>query len=179
MHAAHIGMASAQYAVAAHSHAHESKQPGSTTSYPVREQSSMASRKCRPGPGHPVREYAGTGHDPQRLTLLNKGPGLPGRGQRVRAQNSLHEPNWTDPCPCITPRPVDAAQPRSEQESPIWRQVSVGRHAGRASPERSFWCCQTESAYSSPPAVSRPQRGEDHGSEAATPHARAGGAQVL
>ena len=53
------------------------------------------------------REYAGIGHDPQRLTLLNKGPGLPGRGQRVRAQNSLHEPNWTDLCPCIAPHPVE------------------------------------------------------------------------
>ena len=95
MPAAHIVMASAQRAVAAHSHAYESKQSSSTTSYPVREQSSMASRKCRPGLGHPVREYAGIGHDPQGLTLLNKGPGLPGRGQRVRAQISLHEPNWT------------------------------------------------------------------------------------
>ena len=99
-------MASAQRAVAAHSHAYESKQSSSTTSYPVREQSSMASRKCRPGLGHPVREYAGIGHGPQRLTLLNKGPGLPGRGQRVRAQNSLHEPN-DNLCPCITPHPVE------------------------------------------------------------------------
>ena len=59
VHASHIVMASAPYAVAAHSHAYESRQPSSTTSYPV-------------------REYAGIGHDPQRLTLLNKGPGLPG-----------------------------------------------------------------------------------------------------
>jgi hypothetical protein len=104
-------MASAQRAVAAHSHAYESKQSSSTTSYPVREQSSMASRKCRPGLGHPVREYVEIGHDPQRLTLLNKGPGLPGRGQRVRAQNPLHEPNWTDLCPCIAPRPVEDGLP--------------------------------------------------------------------
>src|SRR5215471_9581420 len=61
-------MTPAQYAVAAHSHAYESKQPSSTTSYPVREQSSMASRKCRAGLGHPVREYVEIGHDPQRLT---------------------------------------------------------------------------------------------------------------
>ena len=93
MHAAHIVMASAQRAVAAHSHAYEPGQSSSTTSYPVREQGSMASRKCRPGFGHPVREYVEISHDPQKLTLLNKGPGLPGRGQRVRAQNSLHEPN--------------------------------------------------------------------------------------
>src|SRR5215470_14762384 len=88
VHAAHVVMASAQRAVAAHSHANEPKQSNSTTSYPVREQSSMASRKCRPGLGHPVREYVEISHDPQKLTLLNKGPGLPGRrGQRVRAQN--------------------------------------------------------------------------------------------
>ena len=42
----------------------------------------------------------GIGHDPQRHTLLNKGPGLPGRGQRARARNSLQEPNWTYLCPC-------------------------------------------------------------------------------
>ena len=95
MHAARIVMASARRAVAAHSHAYESKQSSSTTSYPVREQSSMASRKCRPGLGHPVREHVEIGHDPKWLTLLNKGPGLPGRGQRVRAQISLHEPTWT------------------------------------------------------------------------------------
>jgi len=41
VHAAHFVMASAQRAVAAHSHAYESKQSSSTTSYPVREQSSM------------------------------------------------------------------------------------------------------------------------------------------
>ena len=51
---------------------------------------------------------------------------------------------------------------------PIWRQGSADQHAGRAAPERSFWCCQTGSPYSSPPAVSRPQRGEDDDSEAAT-----------
>ena len=57
---------------------------------------------------------------------------------------------------------------RTRADPSIWRQVSVGRHAGRAAPERSFWCCQTGSPYSSPPAVSRPQRGEDDDSEAAT-----------
>jgi len=74
VHAAHIVMASAQRAVAAHSHAYEPGQSSSTTSYPV-------------------REHVEIGHDPKWLTLLNKGPGLPGRGQRVRAQISLHEPN--------------------------------------------------------------------------------------
>ena len=81
MHAAHIVMASAQRAVAAHSHAYESKQSSSTTSYPVREQSSMASRKCRPGLGHPVREYVEIGHDPQRAHPAQQGT-RPPQGER-------------------------------------------------------------------------------------------------
>ena len=101
MPAAHIVMASAQRAVAAHSHVYESRQSSSTTSYPVREQSSMASRKCRPGLGHPVREYVEIGHDPQRLTRpAGPWPAPPRADLAPRTE-------LDNLCACIAPRPVE------------------------------------------------------------------------